>query len=462
METVILFILGALAVVLGIAISVGAHELGHLLAAKAFGIKVTKYFIGFGPTLWSTKRGETEYGVKAIPLGGFCSIAGMYPSPSRGQAVEAAAGTGEAEVAPLPGPVNAQQREGYATRVAQDALDMDDNELGPGEEHRAFYRAAIWKRLTVMLGGIAANFVLAIVFFAIALTGFGTAQLTTTLSSVSQCVLPATSSRQTCESTDTVSPGAAAGLQVGDTILSIDGTQITEWSQVTALVQPAAGKTLTFVIERDGVQKTLEVVPTASLRYVTDANGNVKTDASGTALTQTVGFVGIGPSSALVPQPLTSAFSTTATYTGQVVNAIVTLPQKLVGVVQSLFSSEQRASDSPVSVVGVGRAAGEIAASSALPASAKWATIFSLIGALNVSLAVFNLVPLLPLDGGHAAGAIWEGVRRRWAAIRRKPDPGPFDASTLLPLTTVVTVILIVMGGILIVADVFDPISLFG
>lgn len=468
MLSVLMYVLGVLAIVVGIALSVGAHEFGHLLAAKAFGIKVTKYFIGFGPTIWSKKWGETEYGFKWIPLGGFCSIAGMYPPAKEGKGASAerdTAADASADLAENPQvvPTDAEaQRDGYLTRVTENALDMADPDLLPGEEHRAFYRAKIWQRLLVMLGGITANMVLAVVFFAIALTGFGVAQLTTTLGSVSECVLPATSTRQTCEAGDTEAPGASAGLQTGDTILSIDGTEITEWSQVSTLVQPKAGESMTFVVERDGQQLTLTVVPIAAQRYVTDANGNIETDSAGNDLTQTVGFVGIGATTALVPQPLSTALSTTWDYTGQVASAIVTLPQKVVGVVETLVTGGQRASDSPISVVGVGRAAGEIVSSDALTATAKWATVFSLLGALNVSLAVFNLIPLLPLDGGHAAGAVWEGIRRGWAKLRRKADPGPFDASTLLPLTTVVTVVLLVVGGILIAADLFDPVSLFG
>lgn len=433
MDSVLAFVLGVLAIVLGVAVSVGAHELGHLVTAKAFGIKVTKYFIGFGPTIWSRTWGETEYGLKWIPLGGFCSIAGMYP-----------------------------EKDDKRDAGAQDAGAPASGELRPGEEHRAFYLASVWKRLVVMLGGIAANLVLAVVFFGIALSGFGTAQLTTTLSSVSQCVLPATSDRQSCEASDPVAPGYAAGLQPGDTILSIDGTQVSRWDQISALIQPSAGESMSFVVRRGAEDLALSVTPVASLRYVTDSSGQIVTDASGTKQTTTVGFVGIGPTTALVAQPLGTAITTTWNYAGQVGTAIVTLPQKLVGVVQTLFSSEQRAADSPVSVVGVGRAAGEIAASSALPAGAKWASLFSLIGALNVSLALFNLIPLLPLDGGHAAGALWEGARRGLARLRGRPDPGPFDASVLLPVTSVVTVLLIVIGGLLIAADIFDPISLFG
>lgn len=452
-----MFVLGVVVMVLGIAVSVGAHELGHMLTAKAFGIKVTKYFIGFGPTLWSTQRGETEYGLKWIPLGGFCSIAGMYPPPPDDQADASSTGTDL-----VAGELPEEARQRYFERAARDAMDMAHRDLEPGEEHRAFYRAPIWQRLTVMLGGIGANLILAVLFFTIALTGFGTAQLSTTVGSVSQCVIPATSTQTECTSSDAVAPGAAAGLQVGDTIVSIDGTSISSWSQVTAMIQPAAGKNLTFVVDRAGVNTTVTVVPATAERYVVDESGAVKTDSSGTALTKTVGFVGIGATTVLVPQSFGTAVSTTWNYTGQVATAIVTLPQKVVGVVQSLLTDQKRAADSPISIVGVGRAAGEITASSALPTDAKWATLFSLIGALNVSLALFNVIPLLPLDGGHAAGAIWEGIRRGWARLRRKQDPGPFDASKLLPLTTVVTVVLIVVGGILIAADLFDPIAIFG
>ncbi|HHW51079.1 MAG TPA: site-2 protease family protein [Pseudoclavibacter sp.] len=459
MSSVVMFLLGVIVVVLGIAVSVGVHEFGHLLAAKAFGIKVTKYFIGFGPTIWSHRWGETEYGLKWIPLGGFCSIAGMYPSanePASRASTDADPASDPTSDAP------AAERRGVATAVAANALDMGEPELAPGEEHRAFYRAPIWQRLCVMLGGIMGNVLLTIVFFSASMMGIGVAELTPQLSSVSQCVLPETSSQTTCTDDDALSPGAEAGLQPGDTILSIDGTAISSWDEVTAAFQDSAGVALDLVIERDGEQLSVTVSPIATLRYVYAEDGSVQTDADGTALTHTVGFVGVSPSTEFVPQSFGTVLSTTWDYAGQVAAAVVTLPEKVVGVVESMLTDEERSTDSPLSVVGVGRVAGEVASSSALSFEAKAATVLSLLGALNLSLAMFNVIPLLPLDGGHAAGAIWEGIRRGWARMRRRPDPGPFDASRLLPVTTVVTVLLLVMGGVLILSDVFDPISLFG
>lgn len=431
MNTVLLYVIGVAAVALGIGVSIGLHEAGHLLAAKAFGIKVTKYFVGFGPTVWLTRKGETEYGIKAIPLGGFCSLVGMYP-PSK----------------------DAVTRGGYFHQMAAEAREESQKDVLPGEEHRAFYAASVWKRLVVMVAGIAMNMLLGVVFFAIAVGAFGTAQVSTTVSSISQCVLPASSSRQTCEDGDPEAPGAAAGFQSGDRIVSIDGAEMDSWAQISSLIQESAGTTLTFVVDRGGDDVTLSVTPTTAERTIVDDDGST--------VTRDVGFVGISAGTEMVRQPVTEAIPLTGQAVSEIAQAIVTLPQKVVGVVDSMFGGTDRATDSPVSVVGVGRAAGEIASSSAIPAAAKWASIFSLLGALNVSLAMFNVIPLLPLDGGHAAGALWEAVRRGWARLRGRRDPGPFDASRWLPLTTAVTVLLLVFGGILILADFVDPVTLFG
>src|SRR4051812_37276707 len=185
--------------------------------------------IGFGRTLFSWRRGETEYGVKAIPLGGYISMIGMFP-PAR------------------PGGRMRNASTGFFNTMVQDARDSSAQTVG-SDEDRAFYRLPVWKRIVIMLGGPFMNLVLAILFYAIVLMGFGVASTTTTIGSVSECVLPATSSRTTCESSDPAAPGAVAGIKPGDTLVSVNGTAVTEWEQTTAAIRDNPGKPLEIVVE---------------------------------------------------------------------------------------------------------------------------------------------------------------------------------------------------------------------
>lgn len=441
-----LFILGIVVFVVGLAFSIGLHELGHLIPAKIFKVPVSKYFIGFGPTIYSKKVGETEYGVKAIPLGGYISIAGIYPS---GKPVD--------EDAPAKRGIR-----GFFSKIVQDARDSNAESLQGFDESRAFYRLPVWKRVIVMAGGPLMNLVLGFVLFAIVLTVFGRAGATTTIASVSECVIPATSTATVCDESTPVAPGAAAGLKPGDTIVSINGVPQNSWTSNTDIIKESAGVALTFEVLREGTPTMLTVTPIAAERFVYDDRGNPVIGPSGTPDTQTVGFVGIAPTSGLVPAPITEVFPIMGQTIGSTVTMIVNLPQRLGDVSEAAFSSAPRQSDGPISVVGVGRVAGEIASTTQVDVPSKVASLLGVLASLNIALFVFNLVPLLPLDGGHIAGALWESLRRGWAKLRRKSDPGPFDASVLMPLTFVVMAALMAMSALLIYADIVKPISIFG
>jgi membrane-associated protease RseP (regulator of RpoE activity) len=287
------------------------------------------------------------------------------------------------------------------------------------------------------------NFLLAIVLFTIALSGIGVQTATTTIAEVSAC-LPADMTATSCAASDPASPAAQAGFEAGDQLVSIGGTPVSTFADASALIQKSAGEPIPVVVRRDGAEQTLTLTPAAR-----QVDG------------QTVGFAGITSQLEYTHQPIWSGTQTAFQNVGAVAEIIVQLPQKLYGIVDSMITGGERDPNSPLSPVGVGVLAGEAASSSA-PVLDRVSFFLMLLGSLNVSLFVFNLVPLLPLDGGHVVVALWDGIRRAWAKLFRRPPPKPVDATRLVPITFVVVVALVVMGGILVLADLVNPISLFG
>ena len=443
MTPVLLFILGVVFVALGIAVSIALHEVGHLVPAKLFKVRVTKYMIGFGPTLWSRRKGETEYGVKAVPLGGYVSMIGMYPPNKEDGSVRPSS-------------------TGMFQTLATEARSMAHEEVGPGDENRVFYRLPVWKKIIVMLGGPAMNMILGLLFTAVLLMGFGVATATTTISDVSKCQVAAGQTVDPNSADCQLTPAAAAGLKPNDTITSFDGKAVTSWSQLTEWIRASAGKEVAITVQRDGNPVSTTVTPVLSARPVMGNDGRQATDAAGTLQYQDVGFLGIGAQTALVPQPASSVLPMAGENIRQVAGVVFNLPARVVGVAKAAFSEEPRDPNGPISVVGVGRVAGEVAAMEAVPLQSRVATLVGLLAGLNFALAVFNLIPLLPLDGGHVAGALYEGVRRKVAKLRGRPDPGAFDIAKLLPVTYVVAALLMGMSVLLIYADIVKPVNLFG
>jgi len=426
-------LVGVLFFAVGVAASIALHEVGHLLPAKRFGVKVTQYMVGFGPTVWSRRRGETEYGLKAVPLGGYIRMIGMFP-PKRnaeGQLVHSMATTGPLQ------------------SMVESARSQSASEVEPGDEHRVFYKLKTRQKLVVMLGGPTMNLFIAAILFTIAMSGLGVPQLTTTVEAVVPCV-PAVGAVE-CADTDPQSPAVAAGVQAGDVVVAIDGQPISDWTVAADQIRASGGEQVTLTVVRDGVEQDLTVDVAATQRPSVD-DPTTYVDA---------GFVGIRPSLEQVREPVTAVPAQMWDFGVRSGQAVLSIPSKMVGVWQAAFGDAERDITGPVSVVGVGRFSAEVAADQA---SISWrlSNLLMLLAALNMALFLFNLIPLLPLDGGHVAGALYEGAKREVAKWRHRPDPGPVDVAKALPLAYAVAFVLIGMSALLIYADVVNPIKLSG
>lgn len=436
-----MYLLGVLVVAVGIALSIALHEIGHLIPAKKFGVKTTQYMVGFGPTLWSMRRGETEYGVKAVPLGGYVRMVGMFP--------------------PRPGDGGLLRRSSsnpfhqMIEQARQDSLD----EIEPGDEDRVFYRLPVWQRLVIMAGGPLMNLAIAAVLVTLLLTVHGVGTLTPTVSHVAQCANLDVADDD-CTGKDP-SPALAAGLQEGDTILAVDGQPVSSWLETSYAIQNS-GDRATFLVERDGQRETLAADLVLRERPLINADGTYQLDEAGDRVWGEVGFFGASPTFEYEPQPLSAVPGFVGDMFTQTARIVFTLPQRMVDVAQAAFGPEERDQDGPMSVVGVGRVAGDVAADGLGIATDSlgdrlW-ILLSLVASLNMALFVFNLVPLLPLDGGHIAGALWEAMKKGWARLRGLPAPGPVDTAAALPVAYAVAIGLLGMTALLVYADIVDPI----
>ena len=361
------------------------HEAAHFVVAKASGMKATEFFFGFGPRLWSVRKGETEYGIKAIPLGGYVKIVGMSN------------------------------------------LERD---IDPADEPRTYRQGSYPKRVAVALAGVTTHFVLAFLLLVLLLTFIGVPNYdkpTLEVGSISQLETGA-------------SPALDAGFQVGDRIVAIDGTPISSWDDVPGFTRGSANRPLTFTVDRDGQRLDLTAVPAELTR-----DGESR------------GFVGIGPTPTIERLgPLTA--------TREAVGDIWKLTTSSVKALGSFFApgslrnyadqltnannDERSEGDDQrfVSVVGVARIAGQAAESGAF-------NVVYLLVLMNIFIGVFNLVPLLPLDGGHVAIATYERLRSR-AGRRYHADVGK-----MMPVAAAVIVVLVLIGVTSIYLDIVKPMA---
>jgi membrane-associated protease RseP (regulator of RpoE activity) len=448
--TTLLYTLGVAIFVVALGASIALHEVGHLLPAKRFGVKVTQYMIGFGPTIASWRRGETEYGIKGVPLGGYVKMIGMFP--------------------PRPGEDDQHLRDsstGAFQTLAEDARRAGAEEIQPGDEDRVFYKLPVAKKVTVMLGGPVMNLLLAIGLFTVLIVGLGdprAPQITTTVDTVSLCMAPATEAKSATADCDEAArtPASKAGLLPGDRIVAMNGVPIDSWQTERELIRTLADTPVPLVVERDGRRLTLTITPVSNTVYQLDAQGEPVLGPDGTPLTTQAGFIGVSPQTVYQTRPLTAVPSYVwEVFTGSV-DALVHLPQRMVDVAQAAFGTEARDPNGPIGIVGVGRITGEAVSLEGFDVREKASLVVGILGSLNMFLFVLNLVPLLPLDGGHVAGALWEGLRRRIAALLKRPDPGPVDVAKALPLVYVMSALLIAMSLMLLYADIVRPIRLGG
>ncbi len=431
--TVVLFLVGVLVFTVGIATSIALHEVGHMWPAKRFGVKVTQYFVGFGKTVWSTRRGETEYGLKRLPLGGYVKLVGMLP-PAKDDP------TGQPR----------QMTTGILGQLISDARAAEQEHISPGDEPRLFYRLPWWKKVIVMAGGPMVNLVIAFVLFACLFGFHGVPRPTTTVAEVSACAISSKEPVRDCRPSDPVAPAAKAGLRPGDRIVSFNGTPITSWRQMVDLVRDNEAGRAVIGYERDGEQRT--ATTTTLVKPLVDLEDNEKyVDA---------GFLGLAARQVNVHHGPLYTVEQMGTMTKQTVVALSQFPVKVWGVAKAIAGVEERSLDSPVSVVGAGRIAGEVSSDQTSPVAERAWFLVSLLAGLNLFLGMFNLIPLLPLDGGHIAGALYEAVRRGLARLRRRPDPGYVDVAKLLPVAYVVASALLVMGMVLIVGDLVAPVTI--
>lgn len=432
--TALMTVLGIVIFVLGLLFSIAWHELGHLTWAKIFKIRVPQYMVGFGPTIWSRKKGDTEYGLKAIPMGGYIRMIGMFPPGADGR-------------------ITARSTSPWRSMI-EDARAASYEELLPGDESRLFYTRKPWQRVIVMFAGPFMNLILAFGLFLTLFMGIGVPTTNLTVQTVPACVLPVTAKTTTCPVNPTPSPAAAAGIKAGDTFVSFDGKPLSSYTQLQGYIRSSPNQTVSIVVERAGKLVPLTASLVTNTLPAEDSHGN---PTSGPPVK--VGFLGITPQSPVTQMTLGQSFNQMGDSARAGLSGIAALPSKIPALWGSAFEGKARTADQPVGIVGVARVGGDVFAMKA-PLVDRFAVEIQLLAGLNLSLFLLNMLPLLPLDGGHIAGALWESLRRTAARVFRRPDPGHFDVAKLMPVAYVVAGVFLCFTVLVMIADVVNPVKI--
>jgi len=376
--------LGIIAFIVALLLSVMIHEFGHYITARRFGMRISEFFVGFGKRIWSTQRGETEFGIKAIPAGGYCRIDGMAP-----------------------------------------------NDVMPeGEEDRAFYKASSGRKLIVLGAGSFLHFVIGYILLFTLFAGVGTTQ-----------VLPVIG--------EVIADSAAqsAGIKAGDEITAINGVKVERWFEDVEVIRQSQGSELVLTVDRDGT--LIEVVTAARLTEI---------DGSKRFVLGIINEVGLERSDLLTS--VKNSGTVTKSFLTESVKSLIALPSKIPALWGQTVRGEERDVNGLVGVVGVARVSGDAVSSDKLTVRERLATFILIIASLNIFVGIFNLLPILPLDGGHMAVAIADEIRALFARIRRRPRLAAMDVTVLTPVTMVVFVILASLTLLLLVADVINPVVL--
>jgi membrane-associated protease RseP (regulator of RpoE activity) len=391
------FLLGILIFVLALLFSIMLHEAGHFFTAKKFGMKVTQFFVGFGQTLWSRRKGETEYGVKAIPAGGFVKIVGM--------------------------------------------TELED--VDPADEPRSFRRQPGWQRIIVLAAGSFMHFVLAFVLlFALAVgIGLAGAGTSTTVGAIDTCVPSSLTS--VCKASNPASPAKKVGIRAGDKIIAVAGVPVHNWTQMgKALRSQPAGQPVAITVQRGGKRVTL----TARLAVVHGRQGS---------------YLGVSPVVVFQRTGPIGAVTYAGGKFGQILAGSAGVVANLPKAVPDLFAKNRGSGPGGqvTSVVGAADITGQVVASP-IGWQARVAVVMLIVASLNIFVGAFNLLPLLPLDGGHLAIVIYERCRAWLARLRGKPDPGPVDFRRFVPVSVGVFALLVGFGLLLIMADLVNPVHI--
>ena len=429
MNEILLYILGILVMVIGLAISIGLHEFGHLIPAKLFGVKVPHWAVGFGPKLFAKKIGETEYSIRAIPLGGFITMIGMYPPAN---------------------PNKPDEKRKFGGVIAQ-SREAHSEHMEPGDEARTLYSRPAWQRIIIMLGGPTVNFILGILLISIALSGIGTWAQGTKVEAVIECQEQMVNAEDTCTADSIRTPAVLAGLQSGDVILSVDGVSVNSAAPALEALTAKPLVSHKVVVDRDGVQKSLNILAVeASLPTVDPSTGET--------VSQVRPYVGVRMEFTRVQLGLGESISYGWSATEQTFGFIAQFPQQVYSALYATVTGQDRSIDSAISVVGIGQVAGQVASSDGDGLDKTFSTLM-LLGSLNLALFAFNMIPLPPLDGGHVAGGVYEYLKRGAYRLVGKKDPGPVDTALMAPIAQFMFLALLAAGLLMILADIFNPIS---